>query len=83
MKTLGSIVLITGLIITIVGIGQVGSISCNCPVATVNQPLNCQCIPNPQQQIGLIIEYVGIAVCLGGAGIIFTSVVKKSNKRKM
>jgi hypothetical protein len=82
MKTLGSILLVIGLITTIVGIGQAGSISCNCPLALGGQASNCQCLPTPQQQMGLMIEYAGVVVSLCGAGIIFISIVRKSKKRQ-
>lgn len=74
MKILGSVALIIGLLITIIGIGEAGSISCNCPIAQDGKA-------SPQQQIGLIVEYVGIAISLGGAGVILMSVVKKSSRK--
>ena len=71
MKILGAILMISGLLISIIGYGTYANVECHCPAQIVGQPSNCHCEDNPEQHIGRIMTYVGIAIVSVG---IFLSV---------
>jgi len=77
MITLGSILMIIGCLVSIVGFGQAGSTRCECPVAIGGQDANCPCEHFPQQQMGYVITYVGIVIALSGVGFIAKSMTTK------
>jgi len=78
MRTIGSILMIIGCLVSVVGDGQVGSASCMCPVIIGGQAANCPCEYSPKQQMGFVITYVGITIVLGGIGFIVKPMVKRS-----
>ncbi len=80
MKTLGAILMVSGLLISIMGYGTYANVACHCPAQITGQPSNCHCEDNPEQHIGRIMTYVGIVIVNVG---IFLSVYgwrSKENK---
>lgn len=69
--------MVIGLLMSVVGTGEVSSLSCNGPMAPTGQPSNFQCQPTPQQQIGFVILYVGIAVVFSGVWLVVKSLIIK------
>lgn len=68
MKTLGAVLLIIGLLVSLVGYGQHANVVCHCPAQTIPQPFNCSCDDNQEQRIGHIMTYVGLVI--SGVGIL-------------
>jgi hypothetical protein len=66
MKTLGVILVVTGLLMSVFGYGQYGNVECMCPAQISGQPSHCHCEDDLQQNIGHIVLYVGIAVISSG-----------------
>jgi hypothetical protein len=79
MKTLGAILLIIGLLVSLVGYGQYANVECHCPNQIVGQPSDCDCVDTPQQYFGHIMTYVGIVISSIGV-ILF---VRGWRKRKL
>jgi hypothetical protein len=69
--------MIIGLLMSIVGLGEVDFISCNGPMAPVGQASNYQCPPTPQQQMSFIILYVGIVIVFSGVWLVVKPLVSK------
>lgn len=68
LKTLGAILIISGLVISIIGYGQYSSVMCHCPAQIQGKPFNCGCIENPIQITGHLVTYAGLAI--SGSGIL-------------
>jgi hypothetical protein len=68
MKTLGAILIVLGLLMSIIGYGLYENVMCHCPSQTEAKPIGCHCGTVLQQSIGHIMVYSGLAVA--GSGIL-------------
>lgn len=68
MKTLGVVLIVLGIVISVIGYGMYANIVCYCPAQIVGKPFDCHCGENLEQNIGHMITYFGFAVT--GTGII-------------
>ena len=66
MKTLGVILIVTGLLISIIGYAQYADVACYCPAQIEGKPFNCGCGEGLEQTMGHIAAYVGLAIVAGG-----------------
>ena len=66
MKTLGVILIVSGILISVLGYGQYVNADCMCPAQIVGQPFNCHCMETLQQNIGHVVLYVGITIVCSG-----------------
>lgn len=66
MKTLGVILMVTGLLISIIGHAQYADVMCYCPAQIEGKPFNCGCGEGLEQTIGHIAIFVGFAITGGG-----------------
>ncbi|MDE1863691.1 MAG: hypothetical protein KGI33_12385 [Thaumarchaeota archaeon] len=78
MKTLGVILIIIGLLMSVFGYGQYGNVECMCPA----QIADCHCGDNLQQSIDHIVLYIGIAIVCSGT-ILFVLGWRKSQSLSM
>ncbi|HEU5221845.1 MAG TPA: hypothetical protein VFU58_07270 [Candidatus Nitrosotalea sp.] len=68
MKTLGAVLIVLGVVISVIGYGMYANIGCECPAQIVGKPFDCHCEENLEQNIGHMITYFGFTVT--GTGII-------------
>ena len=68
MKTLGVILIVIGLVISIMGYGMYANIVCYCPAQISGQPSTCHC-GETEQNTGHIVTYFGFGIAI--LGIIF------------
>lgn len=61
MKTLGVILLIIGMLVSILGYGMFGNVVCHCPAQLIDKPLSCPCVEN-LQNIEHIVTYFGFGI---------------------
>ena len=80
MKTLGAILMIIGLLISIMGYFQYENVACYCSMQITGQPSNCHCEENLQQIMGHIMTYVGIVIV--GVGVLLSVYGWKSKENK-
>lgn len=71
MKTLGAILIVTGLLMSIIGYGLYENVVCHCPSQTQANPIGCHCVTVLQQSIGHMMVYSGLAVA-GSGMLVFT-----------
>lgn len=71
MKTLGAILMVSGLLISITGYGLYSHVACHCAIHTGFDQLGCHCGNVLQQDIGHILVYMGLAIA-GSGMIVFT-----------
>lgn len=80
LSTIGSIIIICGILLAIYGYGLYANVKCMCPIQPAGQPFNCQC-GIEQENIGHFTIYTGISVALGGVGFLVYS--EKYNQVKL
>jgi hypothetical protein len=68
MKTLGAVLIVLGLLVSLVGYGLYENIVCNCHAQVTNHLLGCHCENILQQSLGHMMVYIGLAIA--GSGMI-------------
>ncbi|HEX5457500.1 MAG TPA: hypothetical protein VFX64_03840 [Candidatus Nitrosotalea sp.] len=71
MKTLGAILIVSGLLLSIIGYGTYENVMCHCASQTAGSLIGCHCTGTLQQGLGHVLVYSGLAVA-GGGMIVFT-----------
>lgn len=65
MRTLGVILVITGMLISILGYGISANVVCHCPAHIIGKPLGCTCVEN-LKNIEHIVTYLGFGIISTG-----------------
>jgi hypothetical protein len=65
MKTLGAVLIVSGLLVSLIGYGLYENISCHCP-AQIGGSLGCHCMNGLPENMGHLLVYVGFTVAGGG-----------------
>ena len=68
MKTLGAVLIVLGLLVSLVGYGLYDHVMCYCAVAVGGSPIGCHCGNVLQQSMGHTLVYAGLAIA--GSGMI-------------
>ena len=71
MKTLGAVLIVLGLLVSLVGYGSYENMVCHCPAQITGHILGCNCGDVLQQNVGHMMMYIGLAIA-GSGMIIFT-----------
>ncbi len=71
MKTLGAILIVLGLLVSIIGYGSYENVMCYCGAQTAANPIGCHCGNALQQIMGHIMVYSGLMIA-GSGMIVFT-----------
>jgi hypothetical protein len=67
MKTLGAILIVVGLLVSIMGYGMYENVMCHyCPAQIAGHALQCHCGGTLQQNLGHVMMYVGLVVAASG-----------------
>lgn len=66
MKTLGTVLIIMGLLVSIMGYGQYANVVCYCPAHVAGHLFNCTCGTHLQQLAGRVMVYIGLAFFASG-----------------
>lgn len=65
MKTLGAVLIVSGLLVSLIGYGLYENISCHCP-AQIDEHMGCHCKSVMSESIGHLLVYAGFTVAGGG-----------------
>ncbi len=68
MKTLGAILIVLGLLVSLIGYGMYEHVTCYCGTTVGDSSIGCHCGNILQQSIGHTLVYAGLAVA--GSGMI-------------
>jgi uncharacterized membrane protein YidH (DUF202 family) len=61
MRTLGVILIILGILVSILGYGMSANVVCHCPAQLIGKPLNCHCLANLQNSEH-VVTYLGFGI---------------------
>jgi hypothetical protein len=67
MRTLGVILVVAGMLVSILGYGMSANMVCHCPSQLIGKPLSCACVEN-LKNIEHVVTYLGFGII--GIGII-------------
>ncbi|MHB8602763.1 MAG: hypothetical protein ACYC9R_09025 [Nitrosotalea sp.] len=71
MKTLGAILIVSGLLVSIIGYGLYEHVMCHCVAQTGGSPIGCHCASILQQSMGHVMVFSGLMIA-GSGMIVFT-----------
>ncbi|MDE1727407.1 MAG: hypothetical protein KGH89_09130 [Thaumarchaeota archaeon] len=77
MKTIGAILVVMGLLMSILGYGMYSDIMCHCPAQVSGKPFSCHCNENLLQSMGHTLSYAGLAIVGGGIALFVSGWRKK------
>ncbi|MGI0087691.1 MAG: hypothetical protein ACREBI_06985 [Nitrosotalea sp.] len=77
MKTLGAVLVVMGLLISVLGHGSYSNVVCHCPAQAQGKNINCHCNETLAQTVGHIMVYAGMAVIATGIALFVSGWRKK------
>jgi len=77
MKTLGAILVVMGLLMSVLGHGAYSDIVCHCPAQISGKSYNCHCNENLVQTVGHMLVYTGMITIASGIALFVSGWRKK------
>lgn len=72
MKTLGAILVVMGLLMSVLGYGSYSDVVCHCPAQISGKAFHCHCNENLVQTVGHMLVYAGMISVASGT-VVFVS----------